>query len=338
MRRAFQRPETVIVNDINWTATARHADIVLPVAASLERRDFGGGQTDNILVPMPKAVEPPGEARVEFEIYRDLAVRMGSAARFTQGRDEEEWLQKLWQDTCDVASVQGVRLPEWADFMDGDIVELPDPSPRQVFLSDFRADPRAHPRATPSGKIELFSQNLASFALPECPGHATWNAPRDWQHRADYPLALLSGQPGTRLHSQFDNGSQSTSAKIKGREPILIHPDDAAARGIADGDIVEVFNGRGRCLAGARVTDDIVAGVVFLWTGAWYDPDFDAPQDRDRHGNPNTLTHDQRTSTFSQGPASHSAQVELRLFEGPLPEVTAHRPPVFVTELGKVSG
>ncbi|MEM1398315.1 MAG: molybdopterin-dependent oxidoreductase, partial [Pseudomonadota bacterium] len=54
LRDAFQRPETIIVNEINWTATARHADIVLPIAAAQERRDFGAGQSDNILVPMPQ--------------------------------------------------------------------------------------------------------------------------------------------------------------------------------------------------------------------------------------------------------------------------------------------
>ena len=73
-------------------------------------------------------------------------------------------------------------------------------------------------------------------------------------------------------------------------------------------------------------------GVVFLWTGAWYDPDFDAPLHRDRHGNPNVLTHDHRTSEFSQSPASHSAQVELQKHVGPVPVVRAHEKPDIVDD------
>ena len=136
--------------------------------------------------------------------------------------------------------------------------------------------------------------------------------------------------------------------KIKGREPVLIHPNDAAARGISDGSVVELFNSRGRCLAGARVTDDVREGCVFLWTGAWYDPDFESLSDDsaaasvaeasaspntpiDRHGNPNVLTHDQRTSSLSQSPAAHSARVEVRAWpqDRPLPSVRAFEPPAF---------
>ncbi|MEO0567129.1 MAG: molybdopterin-dependent oxidoreductase [Pseudomonadota bacterium] len=334
LRDAFQRPETVIVNEINWTATARHADIVLPSAAPQERNDFGAGRTDNILVPMPKAAEPPGDVKTEYDMFADLARRVGTWDAFTEGYDEEGWLRHLWAQTQGIAAAHGEPLPDWDRFMVGDIVELSDPRRKQVFLADFRADPEANPRQTPSGKIELFSDTVASFDLPDCPGHATWNSPREHaaQITARFPLALISGQPGTRLHSQYDNGHFSLSEKIQGREPVLIHPKDAADREILDGDVVELFNDRGRCLAGARVTEDVMVGVAFLWTGAWYDPDFDEPDHRDRHGNPNVLTHDLRTSEFSQSPASHSAQIDIVKFEGELPKVLAHEPPQFASE------
>lgn len=335
LRAAFQRPETIIVNEINWTATARHADIVLPVAAAQERTDFGGGQTDNTLVPMPQAVAPPGEARVEYDIYCDLARRLGTDAVFSEGRSAEDWLRKMWSDTQEQGQAHGVALPDWDTFLAGEPLELPDPSPDQVFLSAFRADPEAAPRPTPSGRIELFSDTVAGFGLSECKGHATWVPPHDWSEATAprFPLALISGQPGTRLHSQFDNGAVSRAAKIGGREPVLIHPSDAARRGIEDGDVVELFNARGRCLAGARVTDDVAEGVVFLWTGAWYDPDFDAPDHRDRHGNPNTLTYDRRTSAFSQSPAAHSARVEVCKFTEAADPVRAFDPPAFADAL-----
>ncbi|MEM8978678.1 MAG: molybdopterin-dependent oxidoreductase [Pseudomonadota bacterium] len=332
LRTAFQCPETVIVNEINWTATARHADIVLPVASAQERTDFGGGQTDNILVPMPKAVEPPGQARVEYEIFRDLARKLGTEAVFSEGRDEAAWLREMWSETQDSARNNGVFLPNWDSFITGDIVELADPAPGQVFLSEFRQDPDVNSRQTPSGRIELFSETVEGFGLEECQGHATWVAPRDWavEDAKRYPLALISGQPNTRLHSQYDNGAVSRSAKISGREPVLINPKDAASRNIFDGDIVVLFNARGRCLAGARVTSDIAEGSIFLWTGAWYDPDFDAPDHCDLHGNPNTLTHDLRTSEFSQSPAAHSARIEIQKYSGTPKPVRVHEPPVFV--------
>ena len=330
LRRAFQRPETIIVNEISWTATARHADIVLPVAAPQERTDFGAGTQDSSLVPMPKAVDPPGAVRTEFEIFSDLERRLSLGTRFSRGLSASAWQEEMWSEMRERAAIRGLDLPVWQDFMAGGILHLDDPAPNAVYLADFRADPDAHPLETPSGKIELASEVIASFGYDDCPGHPTWLPPREWlgSATAAFPLHLISGQPETRLHSQYDNGVFSQSRKIRGREPILISPDDAAARGIADGDVVCVFNGRGQCLAGAVLSEDIRPGVVFLWTGAWYDPDLAHPDHQDRHGNPNVLTHDLRTSRLSQGPAAQSALVEVKRYDGPLPDIRAFDPPV----------
>ena len=145
---------------------------------------------------------------------------------------------------------------------------------------------------------------------------------------ADGQLHLISGQPETRLHSQYDCGPFSQSRKIQGREPVLVNPADAKANGIKDGDIIRLFNERGECLAGAVLTDDVRQGVVFLWTGAWYDPDFSHPLHRDIHGNPNVLTHDLRTSRLAQGPAAQSALVRIQKFDGALPPIRAYEPPL----------
>lgn len=334
LHEAFQTPETIIVNEMNWTATARHADIVLPIAAAQERTDFGAGKSDNALVPMPQLVTPPGDARAEYDIYADLAGRLGDADDFTEGKTSDAWLRDIWDITRERGQENGIILPDWDTFLAGDVIDLPDPSPNQVFLADFRADPVAEALPTPSGRIELFSETIAGFDLPDCPGHPSWFASRDRAQDTDgsFPFAMLSGQPKTRLHSQLDNGAYSLSHKISGREPVLIHPDDALACGITQGDVVELFNGRGRCLAGAKITDEVMQGCIFLWTGAWFDPDFDAPQARDRHGNPNVLTHDLRTSSLTQSPAAHSTMVQMRRFEGILPAIQAHDPPPFEPE------
>jgi biotin/methionine sulfoxide reductase len=331
LHEAFQRPETVVVNEMNWTATARHADIVLPVAAPEERNDFVVGKQENCLIPSPALVEPAGAARTEYDIYCDLAEKLGVRDAFCGGRTEEDWLRSMWSQTVQSAAGHGIDLPDWETFLAGDLIEIPDPAPDRVFLSEFRADPDTCPLPTPSGRIELFSDVIAGFGYDDCPGHPVWMPPRGISDGSfnRFPLALVSGQPATRLHSQLDNGDYSRSHKIKGREPVLIHPKDAEARGIVDGDLVELSNALGRCLAGARITDEVAQGVVFLWTGAWYDPDHDHPDHRDRHGNPNVLTHDLRTSRLSQGPASHSAFVEIARYEGPPCDVMAHEPPEF---------
>ena len=328
LREAFQRPETIVVNEINWTATARHADIVLPVAAPQERTDFGAGRQDNAIIPMPKSAEPPGEAKEEYDIYCELERRLELDDRFSLGRSADEWLVALWEDLRATAKGSGKELPSWTEFLKGDIIEFEDPHPNAVFLKQFRTDPEANALPTPSGKIELASKVIASFKYEDCPGHPVWREPRCWKDREDYPLHLVSGQPETRLHSQHDSGSFSLSRKIKGREPILMHPEDAKVRSIDKGDIVVVSSPKGSCLAGAQITEDIAVGTVFLWTGAWYDPDFSRGDRRDRHGNPNVLTHDLRTSRLSQGPAAQSAVVEIKKFSGSAPEVESFIPPI----------
>jgi biotin/methionine sulfoxide reductase len=115
---------------------------------------------------------------------------------------------------------------------------------------------------------------------------------------------------------------------VQGREPMRIHPTDAAARGIADGDEVRVYNDRGSCLAGAVVSDAVRPGVVQLSTGAWYDP-LD-PADPDAmcvHGNPNVLTFDRGTSRLAQGCSGQHALVEVERWTGALPPIKVLAPP-----------
>jgi biotin/methionine sulfoxide reductase len=110
-----------------------------------------------------------------------------------------------------------------------------------------------------------------------------------------------------------------------------MHPRDAAARGIRDGDVVRVFNERGACLAGVRLHEGLRPGVFVLPTGAWYDPLVPGePGSLEKHGNPNVLTLDKGTSKLTQGCSAHSALVEVESFKGDLPAVTAFEPPVLL--------
>ena len=185
-----------------------------------------------------------------------------------------------------------------------------------VLFADRRFD-------TPSGKIELYSSTVAGFGYDECPGYPVFLAPRT----TAYTINLICNQPSTRLHSQLDMGGFSQSAKRSGREPVRLHPADAAARGIADGDVVRLHNDHGSVLAGAVLSDDCRPGVAQLSTGAWWDAS--APEVATCvHGNPNALTADIGTSRLAQGCTGQVSRVEIVRFDGPLPPVKAYDPPV----------
>ena len=184
------------------------------------------------------------------------------------------------------------------------------------------------------GKIELYSETIAAFGYDDCHGHPRWYDKQEWlgaPRAGEYPLHVISNQPRTRLHSQLDHGTTSRRAKIKDREAARMHPDDAAARNISEGDVIRLFNDRGACLAGVQITDGLRPSVIELATGAWYDPlDPQAAQSLDVHGNPNVLTRDAGTSKLGQGSTAHSCLVQVERFDGQLPPVKAFTQPATV--------
>lgn len=331
LTRAWAVPETIVVQEPWWTPTARRADIVLPATTTLERNDIGASIRDRWLFAMKQAIEPQAQARNDFDILADLADRLGQRSAFTEDRDESQWLRHIWEVGRERMATDGVELPDFDAFWETGAFELPEGDPDFVFLGDYREDPEAFALRTPSGRIELFSETIASFDYDDCPGHATWFAPREWLGAApdETPLHLISSHPKWRLHSQMDNAPLAKQAKIAGREPIMINPQDAKARGISAGDVVEVYNERGRMLVGANVTDRVRPGVVVVYEGAWVDHDNELGIDI--HGNPNTVIHDAGTSRLGQGCAAQTCLVAMRRYEAPAPAITVHDPPAIVT-------
>ena len=330
---AWRKPAVTIVHEQFWTAPAKFSDIVLPATTALERDDIGCAGDDSYIVAMKAAIPPVDEARDDYAIFAALARRMGVEQAFTEGRSVDQWLRALYDEARETAQNRGLSLPAFDAFWEADLVEFQSGNPSRVLLADFRADPDKAPLGTPSGRIELFSETIAGFDYADCPGQAVWRPAREWLGAADrYPLHLLSNQPVTRLHSQYDHGGYSRASKIQGREPMQINAADAAARGLKTGDVVRVFNDRGAFLAGVTVSEDLRPGVVVIATGAWYDPvEPGVVGSLDRHGNPNMVTADRPSSTLSQGCAAQSALVEVERFDGPVPAITAFDPPPFVT-------
>jgi biotin/methionine sulfoxide reductase len=337
--RAWRKPDTVVVHEIWWTATARHADIVLPATTTLERNDIGASSRDRFIMAMQQAVAPVGEARNDFDIFAALAARMGFREAFTEGRDEAGWLRHLYAVSRQQAARERVELPDFDTFWKRGYVEVPEPDTPFVLFEDFYRDPAAHPLKTPSGKVEIWSQAIAEYGYDDCPGHATWLEPEEWlggERAARFPLHLISSQPAGKLHAQMDDGPVSRSHKVDGREVVTMNTADAAERGIAPGDLVRVFNDRGALLAVAGLSHDIRRAVVKLPTGAWYDPQ--APGEigaLEKHGNPNVLTPDRGTSRLAQGPIAHSVLVQVERFEGEAPPVTAFVPPTVIDRIDR---
>jgi biotin/methionine sulfoxide reductase len=327
---AWRHVPSVIVHEQFWTATARMADIVLPATTALEREDIGFATRERYMVAMKPAIAPVGEARNDHAIFQALAGRLGVEEAFTEGRTPEAWLRWMFEDCRPRALRAGVTLPSFDDFWRDGIFDTGTVRRPVVMLESFRADPVAHPLQTPSGRIEIFSANIDSFGYDDCGGHAQWKEPLEWLGSAKarrFPLHMISDQPHTKLHSQLDHSALSRSNKIKCREPVVMHRQDAERRGIRDGDIVRIWNDRGACLAGAVLSDRIAPGAIKLSTGAWFDPQAWAQPDLDKHGNPNILTVDIGASQLSQGCAAQTCLVDVEKFIGPAPDVSAFELP-----------
>jgi biotin/methionine sulfoxide reductase len=334
LRRALGRVDTVVVHDPYWTAMAKHADFVVPSTTAYEREDYSGSKNDPLLVAMPALAEPYADSRDDYSTLAALAERLGFGEQFTEGRNARQWLVHMYEKW---SAQLDFDVPSFDDFWAAGQLRLPTETGLSL-LADFRADPVAHRLGTPSGRIEIFSRDIAGFGYDDCAGHPKWFEPDEWLggvRAADYPLHLLANQPATRLHSQLDGGKASLDSKIQGREPIRMHPLDAQRRGLTSGDVVRVFNDRGACLAGVVVDDRLRPSVVQLSTGAWYDPQDPAELDSMCvHGNPNVLTADTGTSSLAKGCTGAHVLVQIERFEGRLPPVRAHQPPTIVERRG----
>ena len=335
--KAWRRPDTTIVQDPWWTATAKFADIVLPATTEFERNDIDGGPGfggtgDPYIVFMKKLIEPLFEARNDLDIFVELSDRLGFKDKYTEGRDEMGWLRFFYSIGQAQAAAQSLAMPDFDAFMEQGFAEFPRVAgaDKYVMYGAFRESPAEHPLGTPSGKIELYSKTIEGFGYADSPPYAAWQEPAEWlgsPKAQQYPLHVLSEHPKYRLHSQMNNTWIRHLDEVSQREPVWISPQDAAARGIQDGDVVRVFNDRGQLLAGARVSDRVRKGVVRICEGAWYDPmEPGKIGTLCKHGHVNSLTLDKGTTKLAMGNIANTVLVEIEKYTGAVPEITAFDP------------
>ncbi len=334
LRRAWQKPEVVIVSEPYWTATAKHADIVLPITTTYERDDITmtGDFSNMHIVPMKKVVEPQHEAQDDYEVFRELSARFGVEREYSEGRTQIQWIKHFYEQAKQVGRYRRVRMPRFQQFWEANEILKNPPDPDRVNWvrhADFRADPILNPLGTPSGKIEIFSQTIDDMHYDDCRGHASWLEPVEYLGNAtpDYPVHMLTPHLAYRLHSQLNYTRLREQYAVANREPVLIHPEDAAERNINDGDLVRVYNGRGQILCGAVLDEGLKRRVIAVHEGAWYDPTDDGDNALCKNGNMNVLVIDRGTSKLAQGNCGYTALVQFEKFTDPAPKLTAFDPP-----------
>lgn len=338
LTKAFRdKPETVIVTDPYWTATAKMADIVLPACTPFERNDlqFLGHGSHQAIVAIKQIIDRVGESKTDFEICAGIADKLGPNYKeyYTDGKDEMGWVKETYNKALKQAKSKNIPMPDFDTFWKEDIVkfELTEEKKNFVSFAKFRADKRKNRLGTDSGKIEIYSKKIESYKYDDCGPHPTWYEPVEYlgsEKAKKYPFHIVSPHPKYRLHSQLDNTWLRHVYEVQGREPVLINPKDAAKKGIKNGDVVKIFSERGALLAGAVLTNTVRENVIQINEGGWYSPvDIKNDDMMCAHGHVNTLTIDKPTSKLANGNIAHTCLVDFEKYTGALPAIKAFTPP-----------
>jgi anaerobic selenocysteine-containing dehydrogenase len=271
-----------VVQEMFLTDTARQADIILPGASFLEVGDLYRSYGHNYIQLVRPVIPPVGQSRPTLSIFQELAQRLGfNEEVFSLG--EEDFIRGFLAEESPY--LEGVDLEK---LWEGRAVRL-----------NIPANPYAQGFATPSGKVEFYSQALAGQGLDPLPDGQPW---RDPEGGAAYPLELITPPHHLLLNSAFNEIPELREAA--GAPRVMIHPEAAARRGIADGQEVTVFNRRGQCRLWAKVTEDTRPELLVIEGIHW-------PGFFPGGGGVHQLT-SQRLGDMGQSCAFHCNRVEVR--------------------------
>ena len=257
VREAFRALDYRVVVEQFLTDTAREADLVLPAKSLFEQSDVIGAYWHSYLQLKQKVIEPPGEVKPESEIYRLLAQRLGfemaDPGQLFPVSDQEvdAYLTRALEPFPEITLERLRRGPVLA------------PGTQEVAFEDLEFP-------TPSGKIELESSEAARrWGVDSLPGYSE---PEEFARPTEgkpprYPLTFLTPNTKNRIHSQFQN--LAMIRQLGDRPALWMHPDDARARGVEDGDRVRLFNARGELRVPARLDNGTRPGCVWMTNGWW---------------------------------------------------------------------
>ena len=300
----------IVCMDSTITPSGIWADYLLPIATHFERHDVAlPWYKGHYYIHRPKVIEPLGESKTDFQVFTELAYRLGerdpnlrnfgklynprAERNYFQSDDEvdEIYLREWWNNR--VMGYQGVTM-SWDEFKQRGVYKFKFDTPLVAFKEQIE---QGVPFQTPSGKIEIFSTQLAQITDwsrtqygYEIPAIPKWIEPFESLNSPKvevFPFHLVTPHPRHRTHSIFNNIGWLRETY---EQEVTINASDAARLGIKTGDTVEVWNDRGRCIVPAYVTERCMPGVAALHEGAWMDIDKDGI---DRSGNPDFLTLDE---------------------------------------------
>lgn len=349
--------EFVVNQSIWFEGEAKFADILLPACTNFERWDIGetansGGYSHQqfiqwnhrVIIMQHKCIEPLGESRSDYQIFLDLAQRLGLGTLFSEGMTELGWCRRLFE-ASDLPTVTSWRkflrkgyyvVPAPSEenrapvsyrwFAEGGKKNVPELSP---LPSDYTKEWRRGLQ-TQSGKLEFESSSLKRFAPddPERPPLPTfipsWEGHHDRELYEKYPLNLISPHPRYSFHTMFD-GKDAIVNDVKDHRVLIdgwyywivrINPEDAERRGITGNSLVKIFNDRGEVICAAHVTDRLPPGTVQSPEGsAIYQPIGEPGNSADRGGCINLLTPSRNIISKSHSTASNSCLVQIERWQ-----------------------
>ena len=277
LHRTLEGLDLVVVVDHQRTETVKWADVVLPATTWYEKTDLTATPLHPYLQLQQPAIEPVGQARSELAIWRGLMTRLAPdlAAKYFAMSEEDAINAILAASGGPGGPTEGITLEQ----LKAGPVRLKVPDPDVAFVRQIQEKmpfpPQSLPAALtataafiPTRRIEFYKEDDLFLKLGE--SVPTHKEPFDdgANDPKTYPLRLLTPHSKWRIHSSYANNAWL--AEIHGGKPeVFMHPDDAAARGIASGDLIEMFNTRGSVRAWAHVSDAQRPGAITLPEGWW---------------------------------------------------------------------
>ncbi|HTY83168.1 MAG TPA: molybdopterin-dependent oxidoreductase, partial [Silvibacterium sp.] len=252
-----------VVHEQFFTDTADYADVLLPATTFLEHKDVQGAYGHYYVQLSQQAIEPLGEARSNVQVFSELGQRMGFTEDCFRDTTEDLIAQALRSKGSQPALLEGINEKTLAEAGGHIRLQFEEERRGESFL------PFSSGRfATPSGKVEFYSETLASQGLDPLPGFVPPTESRYSKESSTelYPLEFLPRKADNYMNTTFANLPVHQKMENGHHATLEMHANDARPRGIADGDLVDVFNGRGRLRLRAKVTGNghasVPAGVV----------------------------------------------------------------------------
>ena len=283
-KEAFSRVELSVCHDLFLTSTALWSDYVLPATHFFERRDIVSA-SENYLYFSEKILDPPGDARDDFDIFQGLADRLGFGEDFGRGLTSDQWLDACIEDS-EISDSESFRTLGIYD--NGDH--------RRIILGDFISDPENHPLKTPSGLIDFNCKENLDYGFPPHPHFRRTFKNDENSGMKEGFLEMITPHARLRTNSQHSN----LPWFFRQEYPLLhMNPADAAVREIREGDYARISGEEDSMVLPVHLTGEVRPGVVWAFQGNW-----------EAENSVNRLTVTESTLP-SRGSRTHSIQVKV---------------------------